>query len=146
MNFSLPYRFLPFVLSLLILSGCTSPSDQKITGSWFVIKNDSIYDEFIFSGNNFYTYDEKTGDVFGHYDVSSDSISFSGVGQNGRIESKIEWIDPDNFVVSNKEYTGKFSRLKIPIVPAKIFSRDDSYCDSYIQSLIHRKRGWERRL
>jgi len=146
MNLSLPYRFLPFALSLLLLPGCSTPSSQKITGSWFVIKNDSIYDEFIFSGNNFYTYDEKTGDVFGHYTVSSDSFLLSGVGTKGVINSKIEWIDPDNFFVSNDEYKGKFTRLKIPVIADRIFSRDDAYCDSYIQSLIHRKRGWERRL
>jgi hypothetical protein len=144
MKFKRQYPFLLFVLATILSQGCTSPSNQKITGSWSVIKNDSIYDEFIFSGNNFYTYDEKTGDVFGHYKVSSDSISLSG--SSGIIESKIEWIDADNFVVYNNEYKGKFTRLKIPIIPSKIFSRDDAYCDSYIQSFIHRKRGWERRL
>jgi hypothetical protein len=146
MKCSSPYRFLLLASAMVFLSGCTSPSDQKITGSWFVIKNDSIYDEFIFLGNNFYTYDEKTGDIFGHYKVSPDSISFSGVGRNGAIDSEIKWIDSDNFVVSNDEYKGKFSRLKIPVVPDRIFARDDVYCDSYIQSLIHRKRAWERRL
>jgi hypothetical protein len=127
-----------------------SYDNSDIRGTWYRVTNDSIYDELIVTGSEFYTYSHETSrDLFLKYRLNGDSLRFF-CNEENKITYGFERIDKNQFTLTHPLFNATCHRLDIGIDTMRILSTkrssnrpfDEEYFSAYVNGMLQRKFEW----
>jgi hypothetical protein len=142
---------IPIIIAWALLISCNDRDFQKsnIRGTWSKVTNDSIYEEFIVTEKEIYTYDERAGDLFVQYKIDEDSMYLFWPGGKS-VNYGFTRQDENRFTLSHPRFNSVCYRLEADIDTAKILSVkrslkrhfDEVYFDNYLADIRRRKVEW----
>jgi hypothetical protein len=128
-----------------VLAACSTKKDSSdIAGTWYLVTNDSVYDEAIFTKNNFWAWSEKSGQLFGKYKIQNDSFKYLQL--NGQLMRALSFKreSEDEFLISDAGFESHYFRLHVPLDTARLINASDmQMMDSYRTGIRDRRLKWK---
>jgi hypothetical protein len=115
-------------------------ADINISGTWYIIMNDSIYEECIFSNHDVWSYDENAGTLEFKYEIRNDSVTFKH--EEGDFSLHYTKIDSNQFLLQNSLMKTHYFKLDTKIDTVQLKAEDDTLLALYIDSLRYRRYTW----
>ncbi|NOT76437.1 MAG: hypothetical protein HOP08_16030 [Cyclobacteriaceae bacterium] len=135
-------------LVIILLFGCNNtekPHYDKvdISGIWFIVTNDSIYDEAIITKSTYWAYSDALGEIERDFKVEKDSFIFFNSNGHLLINYKFEWKDKNEFFIENSFSRSDYYRLDISLdTTGLIRGGNDSLLDTYVSRFREREMKW----
>ncbi|MEJ0056507.1 MAG: hypothetical protein WDN75_13160 [Bacteroidota bacterium] len=140
-------KLITFLLLVLLTACSKNKQEQKdqsdITGTWYLITNDSVYDEAIFTRNHFWAWSERSGQLYGKYKVKNDSFKYLQLNDQLMRALSYKRTTEDEFEISDAGFKSHYYRLNISLDTSSLINgRDMKLMDSYMAGLRRRKLTW----
>lgn len=132
-----------FVFASLLLTGSCKPEKENsidITGTWYYIFQDSVYQESIFTKDLIWSYSEGIGTYSVNYEIVGDSLKIPRNDFAAKIISK----NKDEFDLVSQFFTSHYYRIKIEIDTSALIHNDEEGLDKYFIGWRERKYNWDR--
>lgn len=135
-----------FTLIITAFINCSSPQETfNVYGAWYLIRQDSVYEENIFSENFVWTYDENAGEMKYKYRIDKDSLKFISPDGVVSMAYRINIVNNDEFTLKGTLFDLHYHRLSINIDTSKLIIGDVQIIDEYILGLRERRYNWMNR-
>lgn len=139
-----------FITILLVTLSMCKRQGQSDTlnfeGSWYMVSNDSTYNEAFFFTKHMWAYSERSGPVSRMYEVLGDSVRFHSINsKNYLVTLHYKRLSEDEFVLSNKFIYSYYQRLNVQADSAKVFSGNDDKLEQYVEQFRNRSATWSNK-
>ena len=145
MNKVIPFASLFILLNLFSCTKSNHLTEESIPdlrGCWYLITNDTTYNEAIYTYKNVWGYSDAGGVIFRKYIIKGDSLIFSSLGNGYPFPSKLEVISKDEFLLKNLHFTSHYFRLDLPLDTAKILNDEEDEVSDFIEGMFKRRDKW----
>ncbi len=135
--------FLLISVGCFVIGSCKQKSDVDISGFWYSISNDSIYEETVLTDTDLWLYKLASGEeVYRNYEIDGDSILF--LSPMNRIALNFVLVNPNEFYLKNSFSESNYYRVNIALEPKNVIKGTAPMRQEYLDGFQARKAIWKK--
>lgn len=144
MVINMTMRYLAIFITL-ISCNYRDESQFNLEGPWYLVRQDSVYEENVFRDDRVWAYDENFGEIQYGYELTNDSLSF--IAPNGELSltGQLQYIGKDEFLFVSDLFQLHYYRLNLDVDLMQLLNGDSETLEQYVIGLRDRKHKWENK-